>query len=99
MLGAFLYGFRLYSRLIRRKIYLRSAANSARYYIAAIAGLVIGLFGSLLPKNLALSPLAVAFLVGYGVEAFFSRLDDLIAKFKGDAPAGHAPAQGDTSGA
>jgi hypothetical protein len=86
VLGAFLYGFRLYARLIRRKTYLRSAANSARYYIAAIAGLVIGLFGSLLPKNLALSPLAVAFLVGYGVEAFFSRLDDLIAKFKRDAP-------------
>jgi hypothetical protein len=87
LLGAFLYGFRLCSRLIRRKTYLHSAAHSARYYIAAIAGLVVGLFGSLLPKNLALSPLAVAFLVGYGVEAFFSRLDDLIAKFKRDPPA------------
>jgi hypothetical protein len=87
LLGAFLYGFRLCSRLIRRKTYLHSAAHSARYYIAAIAGLVVGLFGSLLPKNLALPPLAFAFLVGYGVEAFFSRLDDLIAKFKRDPPA------------
>lgn len=84
LLGAFLYGFRFYSRLIRRKEYLPSAAHSARYFIAAIAGLVVGLFGSLLPKNLSLPPLAVAFLVGYAVEAFFSRLDELIRKLKGD---------------
>jgi hypothetical protein len=83
LLGAFLYGFRLYSRLIRRKQFLSSAAHSARYFIAAIAGLVIGLFGSLLPKGMALPPLAVAFLVGYAVEAFFSRLDELIRKLKG----------------
>jgi hypothetical protein len=83
LLGAFLYGFRLYSRLIRRNEFLPSAAHSARYFIAAIAGLVVGLFGSLLPKSMALPPLAVAFLVGYAVEAFFSRLDDLIRKMKG----------------
>jgi hypothetical protein len=83
LLGAFLYGFRLYSRLIRRKEFLPSAAHSARYFIAAIAGLVVGLFGSLLPKGLSLPPLAVAFLVGYAVEAFFSRLDELIRKLKG----------------
>ncbi|MGD0107236.1 MAG: hypothetical protein ABSC06_24840 [Rhodopila sp.] len=82
LLGAFLYGFRMYSRLIRRKEFLPSAAHSARYYIASIAGLVVGLFGSLLPKGMALPPLAVAFLVGYAVEAFFSRLDDLIRKLK-----------------
>jgi hypothetical protein len=83
LLGAFLYGFRLYSRLIRHKQFLPSAAHSARYFIASIAGLVVGLFGSLLPKGMALPPLAVAFLVGYAVEAFFSRLDGLIRQFKG----------------
>ena len=72
--------------LIRRKCYLPSAALSARYYIAIIAGLVVGLFGSLAPSNLVPSPLALAFLVGYAVEAFFSRLDDLIVKLKGDVP-------------
>jgi hypothetical protein len=77
LLGAFLYGFRMYSRLIRRKEF-----HSARYFIAAIAGLVVGLFGSLLPKGMAIPPLAIAFLVGYAVEAFFSRLDDLIRKLK-----------------
>jgi hypothetical protein len=88
LLGAFLYGFRVYSRLIRREVFLPCAADSARYFIAAMAGLVVGLFGSLLPKSLSLPPLAVAFLVGYAVEAFFARLDDLIGKLKGgDNPA------------
>jgi hypothetical protein len=91
LLGAFLYGFRFYSRLIRRKEFLPSAAHSARYFIAAIAGLVVGLFGSLLPKSLSLPPLAVAFLVGYAVEAFFSRLDDLIRKLKGNDTTASAP--------
>jgi hypothetical protein len=91
LLGAFLYGFRYYSGLIRRKEYLPSAAHSARYFIAAIAGLVVGLFGSLLPKSLALPPLAGAFLVGYAVEAFFARLDGLIHKLKGDDEAASAP--------
>ncbi len=85
LLGAFLYGFRLYSRLIRRMEYRPSAAHSARYFIAAIAGLVVGLFGSLLPKSLALPPLAIAFLVGYAVEAFFSRLDYSIRRLKAEA--------------
>jgi hypothetical protein len=83
LLGAFLYSLRMYSRLIRRKEFLPCVAHSARYFIAAIAGLVVGLFGSLLPAGTALPPLAVAFLVGYAVEAFFSRLDELIRKLKG----------------
>lgn len=88
LLGAFLYGLRLYSRLVTRNEFLPSVANSARYYIASIAGLVVGLFGTLLPKGLGLPPLAVAFLVGYAVEAFFWRLDALIRRFKGiDGPA------------
>jgi hypothetical protein len=82
LLGASLYGFRLSARLIRRRSFLPSDAHSARYFIALIAGIVIGLFGSLVPKELALPPLAVAFLVGYAVEAFFSRLDDIIGRFR-----------------
>jgi hypothetical protein len=91
LLGAFLYGFRMYSRLIRRKEFLPSGAHSARYFIAAIAGLVVGLFGSLLPRGMALPPLAVAFLVGYAVEAFFSRLDELICKLKGTDATARSP--------
>ena len=91
LLGAFLYGFRFYSRLIRRKAFLPCVAHSARYFIAAIAGLVIGLFGSLLPKSVSLPPLVVAFLVGYAVEAFFSRLDGLIRNLKRNEDAASAP--------
>ena len=85
LLGASLYGFRLSARLIRRRAFLPSDAHSARYFIALIAGIVIGLFGSLVPKGLALPPPAVAFLVGYAVEAFFSRLDDIISRFRKSA--------------
>jgi len=98
LLGAFLYGFRLSSRLIRRKCYLPSAALSARYYIAVIAGLVVGLFGSLAPSNLVPSPLAVAFLVGYAVEAFFSWLDHLITKLKSEKSASKAQVQEEAAG-
>jgi hypothetical protein len=38
----------------------------------------------LLPKSLALPPLAIAFLVGYAVEAFFSRLDYSIRRLKAE---------------
>jgi hypothetical protein len=87
LLGAFLYGLRFYSRLIKRNEFLPSVANSARYYIAAIAGLVVGLFANLLPKGMEMPPLAAAFLVGYGVEMFFWRLDVLIRRLKGtDGP-------------
>ncbi len=95
-LEAYLYGFRLYSQLIRQNIYLYSAAYGVRYSIAMIAGLVIGLFGSFLPKTLALSPLAVAFLVGYAVEAFLSRLDDTVAKLNGAGPGLPPPAAAET---
>ena len=81
---------------MRTKTYLPSQdEGGTRIQIAAIAGFVIGLFGSLLPKNLALSPLAVAFLVGYAVEPFLSRLDDLVAKLKHDGSARQAPARED----
>jgi hypothetical protein len=33
-------------------------------------------------SQLALSPLALAFLAGYGVEALFAMFDGFIAKFK-----------------
>jgi Na+/H+-dicarboxylate symporter len=43
---------------------------------AIIAGAIVGLFN---PNNgVSLSPLATAFLVGYGVELFFRFLDTMI---------------------
>ena len=82
--------------MIEHKEYLPSAASGARYFIASIAGLVVGLFGSLLPPSLVLPPLAIAFLVGYAVDAFFARLDQLIEKLKGadTSPSKDTPSSG-----
>jgi type III secretory pathway component EscS len=49
--------------------------------IAVIAGLVVGLFNNF-TQGISLSPLAVAFLVGYGVEIFFSFLDTFLGTLR-----------------
>ena len=92
LLGAALFGLRHYSKMVQQRAYFRSSANTARYFIALIAGTVIGLFGSLLPQDVSLPPLVVAFLVGYAVDAFFSRLDNLIARLTGEEAPRPAPA-------
>lgn len=51
---------------------------AARWTTAAIAVAVIGLFTSSTANGDSLPPLALAFLVGYGVEAFFNFIDRLL---------------------
>jgi hypothetical protein len=61
----------------------RSASlGSARYTTAIIAGAVIGIFTSLIPTSLSLPPLLVAFLLGYSVDIFTDKLDNLIVKLR-----------------
>ena len=48
--------------------------------MAFILGATISVFSSLIPKDVLLSPLALAFLGGYSIDAFTSRLDALVAK-------------------
>jgi hypothetical protein len=55
-------------------------SNRARLIIAAIAGAVVGLFNNF-TDGVSVSPLAVAFLVGYAVEVFFSFLDAIVHSF------------------
>jgi hypothetical protein len=52
-----------------------------RVMLGALMGVVIGLFSGL-SGQLSLSPLALAFLAGYGVEAVFSMFDGMIEKFR-----------------
>jgi len=52
-----------------------------RLSLAALTGFVVGLFGDI-TKGLAVSPLAVAFLIGYSAEIFFSVLDATIQATK-----------------
>jgi len=65
-----------------------SSLGSARYTAAIIAGSVIGIFTSLIPTSWSLPPLLVAFLFGYSIETFTSRLDALIDKLR--APGGES---------
>ncbi len=75
-LGSFAYRLRTFGETIRHKTYHPSFADSARMITAVIAGAIVGLFNP--SQGISLSPLATAFLVGYGVELFFRFLDTLI---------------------
>ena len=82
LLGAYAYNLRDFSERVKRRTYHPSSyANSARTIAAMTAGAIISLFNNF-GQAAALSPLAVAFLVGYGVEVFFAFLDTLLAAFK-----------------
>ena len=67
--------------------------EAARYLKPTDGQPVISSFGTLLPKDIALSPLAVAFILGYSIDIFMSRLDGYIAGL-----IRHAPAQGAETG-
>jgi hypothetical protein len=91
LLGTCAYLLRTFEDQMSSRTFTPSAANSARFLIAAIGGTVIGLFGNITQQASA-SPLAVAFLVGYAVEVFFSFLEGLIKAFTRNALPSH-PAQ------
>ncbi len=80
LLGTCAYLLRTFEDQMGTRTFIPSAANSARFVIAAIGGTVIGLFGGFTARANA-SPLAIAFLVGYAVEVFFSFLEGLIKSF------------------
>jgi hypothetical protein len=58
------------------RTFVPSVANSARFLIAAIGGAVVGLFDNFtITQGASIPPLAIAFLVGYAVDVFFSSLE------------------------
>jgi xanthine/uracil permease len=63
------------------KTYRPSFFDRARLIIALIAGTVVGLFNNF-TQGVSVSPLAIAFLVGYAVEVFFSFLDAFVHTFE-----------------
>ena len=79
LLGAFLCDLRC---RMTHKSTRGTPLSSARYTTAIIAGAVIGTCTSLIPTSLSLSPLLVAFLIGYSVDIFTARLDSLIDKLR-----------------
>jgi hypothetical protein len=66
---------------------------SARLLVALIGGAVVGLFGNFnITQGASISPLAVAFLVGYAVDVFFTFLEGLLQTFTKRKNAGAASA-------
>jgi hypothetical protein len=85
VLGAFSYQIRIFTSEIRTRSFVENRANSARIIAAVVAGSIVSLFNGF-TQGAALSPLAVAFLVGYGVEIFYAFLDRLVATFAAAQP-------------
>ncbi len=54
-------------------------ADSGRFVVAAIGGGIVGLFNNFsIGQGISLSPLAIAFLMGYAADLFFSFLEGLV---------------------
>ena len=71
-----------FEQQIRTRTYVQSEANSAHFVVAAIAGGVVGLFNNFtLGQSASISPLAIAFLIGFSVDVFLSFLETLSQSF------------------
>jgi hypothetical protein len=91
LLGAFAYILRKFELDVSARTYVPSAADSARFVIATIGGAVVGLFSNLTSgQGIKVSPLALAFLVGYAVDVFYAFLENLIQSFTKTALAASA---------
>jgi hypothetical protein len=83
LLGTCAYLLRSFEEELRTLTFTPSSrANLARFLIAGIGGAVVGLFGNFtITQGASISPLAIAFLVGYAVDVFFSFLEGLLQAF------------------
>ena len=83
LLGTCAYLLRSFEEELRTLTFTPSSrANWARFLVAGIGGAVVGLFGNFsITDGASVSPLAIAFLVGYAVDVFFSFLEGLLKSF------------------
>lgn len=82
LLGTCAYLLRSFSEGMTSRTFVPSHSDSARFLIAAIGGAVVGLFNNFtITQQASIPPLAIAFLVGYAVDVFFSFLEGLIQAF------------------
>jgi hypothetical protein len=83
LLGTCAYLLRSFDQGWKTKTFIPSVAHTARFVIAGIGGAVVGLFNNFtITEEASIPPLAIAFLVGYSVEVFFSFLDSMLQAFK-----------------
>jgi hypothetical protein len=88
LLGTCAYLLRGFEQQMSARTFIPSHANSARFLIAGIGGAVVGLFNNFfITQGASISPLAIAFLVGYGVDVFFAFLEGLLETFTRNATA------------
>jgi hypothetical protein len=92
ILGALAYLLRSFERQVETRTLRRVDGHTARFAIAAIGGFVVGLFNVSIVQNATISPLAIAFLVGYAADVFFSFLEGLIQTFGRSSADGTAQA-------
>jgi len=83
LLGTCAFLLRRFEQEIKAQTFAPSSrANLAHFLIAGIGGAVVGLFSNFtISQGASISPLAIAFLVGYGVDVFFSFLEGLMQSF------------------
>jgi hypothetical protein len=83
LLGACAYLLRGFSDQIASRTFLPTYATAARFVIAAIGGVIVGLFNNFtVGQAISLPPLAIAFLVGYSADIFFSFIEGSVQNFK-----------------
>jgi hypothetical protein len=93
LLGTCAYLLRSFEREMGNRTFVPSDANTARFLIAAIGGAVVGLFNNFtFSQGVSIPPLALAFLVGYGVDLFFTFLEGILQSFTKNAPGAQPPA-------
>jgi len=87
ILGAGTSILRILSKQIEKVIYSEGAGiqHLLRISLGALAGIMVGWFSFLLPNESSsflgsVSPLAIAFLVGYNIDLFFSMMDAALNK-------------------
>jgi hypothetical protein len=99
LLGTCAYLLRCFEQQVSARTFVPSVANSARFLIAAIGGAVVGLFNNFsITQAASIPPLAIAFLVGYAVDVFFSFLEGLIQTFTKSKDTAASPSAVPTAG-
>jgi hypothetical protein len=92
LLGTCAYLLRTFEQQMAIRTFMPTVANSARFLIAAIGGAVVGLFNNFnITQGATIPPLAIAFLVGYAVDVFFTFLESLIGAFTKNKSATPSP--------
>ena len=82
LLGACASLLRSLEEQIKLRTFTKFDAHVARFLIAGIAGGVVGMFNNFyIGQSASVSPLAIAFLVGYSADVFFSFLQGLLETF------------------